>query len=412
MVKKINNCRLCNSQELVTILDIGEQAFTGVFPKSKTEIVPTGHLMLVKCSICGLVQLMHSYDLEQLYGDGYGYRSGLNNSMIRHLKNKVKIVQGFIVPERNEYVIDIGSNDGTLLAFYPENEAALIGFDPSAERFKKYYRQDIKLITDFFSAAKFKEKFGESKTKIVTSIAMFYDLEDPLDFVRQVCSILADDGIWHFEQSYLPSMLETNAYDTVCHEHLEYYSLKQIKWMAGRAGLKIIDVEKNRINGGSFAVTVAKQASPYREANQVVNDMLCKENEIELDNVDTYKAFELRVKKQRDELIWLLRKLKDENKKVYGYGASTKGNVVLQYCGIDDSLIPYIAEVNPDKFGHYTPGTKIPILSEKDVHAMKPDYLLVLPWHFKDNILEREKEYLARGGKFIFPLPNIEVVGE
>jgi len=412
MAKRSSICRLCHSKELVTVLDLGQQSLTGIFPKSKTELVPSGPLALIKCSTCGLVQLMHSYDSNQLYGDSYGYRSGLNSSMVRHLKNKVKAMQNFVVPKKNEYVIDIGSNDGTLLSFYSENEAILVGFDPSAEKFKKYYRQDIKLITDFFSSTKFKEKFGENKAKVITSIAMFYDLEDPLDFVKQVCSVLSDDGIWHFEQSYLSSMLNVDAYDTVCHEHLEYYSLKQIKWIVDRAGLKIIDVEKNSVNGGSFAITVAKKAATYREVSQSINDILHEEDVLELDNIRTYKAFELRVQKHRDELVSLLSRLKDENKKVYGYGASTKGNVILQYCGINDSLLPCIAEVNADKFGCYTPGTKIPILSEKDVHAMKPDYLLVLPWHFKDNILEREKEYLAKGGKFIFPLPSLEIVGK
>lgn len=412
MITEIHNCRLCLSAELNIVLNLGDQALTGIFPKTKSESTPAGPLTLVKCVSCGLVQLKHSYDPEQMYGSNYGYRSGLNNSMVQHLKSKVAALHTILKPQKNDCIVDIGSNDGTLLGFYEENNATLIGFDPSAEKFKKYYRSDIHLITDFFSSAAFQHQFKDKKAKIITSIAMFYDLENPLEFVQQIHSILADNGIWHFEQSYLPSMLETNAYDTVCHEHVEYYALKQIKWMTDRIGLKIIGLEKNATNGGSFAITVAKQAAPYPEITKAINDMLQAEEKMGLDSLETYKAFETRVKSHREQLVQLLLKLKKENKKVFGYGASTKGNVILQHCGIDDSMLAYIAEVNPDKFGCNTPGTKISILSEKDIHAMQPDYLLVLPWHFKDNILAREQEYLNKGGKFIFPLPQIEIVGK
>ncbi|SRR5579883_35133 len=411
MVREISHCRLCRSAMLVTVLDLGNQALTGIFPQSKNEHIPSGPLTLVKCTDCGLVQLKHSYEPSELYGAHYGYRSGLNSSMVEHLKNKVSLLKKMVKLEKNDIAVDIGSNDGTLLGFYPDT-MTLVGFDPSAEKFKKYYRSDIQLVTDFFSAKKMQEVFPKQKAKIITSISMFYDLEAPLEFVEQVYSILAEDGVWHFEQSYLPLMLKTNSYDTICHEHLEYYALKQIKWMTDRVGLKIIAVEQNDINGGSFAISVAKKDAPYPEATEIVNKMLADEHQMGLDDLETYKVFAARIEKQRTELLELLNKLKKENKKVCGYGASTKGNVILQHCGIDESLLPSIAEVNVDKFGCFTPGTQIPILSEKEVHAMQPDYLFVLPWHFRDNILAREQNYLNNGGKFIFSLPELEIVGK
>jgi hypothetical protein len=237
---------------------------------------------------------------------------------------------------------------------------------------------------------------------------MLYDLESPLDFVRQVASVLDKDGVWHFEQSYMPSMIRVNAYDTICHEHLEHYGLRQIQWMLERGGLKILDVEINDINGGSFAVTAALQSSKLSASGSQIQKIL--EEESIFENPEPYEQFAKRVSAHRDELCEKISAITREGSSILGYGASTKGNVILQYCGFTTRDIPEIAEVNPDKFGAYTPGTLIPIISEKDAHARKPDYLLVLPWHFRSNLVEREAAYLREGGKMIFPLPSIEIV--
>ena len=236
-------------------------------------------------------------------------------------------------------------------------------------------------------------------------------MDSPVDFARQVETILADDGIWHFEQSYLPSMLRLNSYDTVCHEHLEYYSLTVIKSILDTAGFRLIDVMMNSVNGGSFAVTAAKRSNKSLRANAPVIDWLLEQEErMGLATPRPYRDFEERVFRHREDLRRLIGNLRDDGKTVFGYGASTKGNVVLQFCGFTENDITAIAEVNPDKFGSYTPGTGIPIISEAEARAMKPDYFLVLPWHFKESILRREKEYLAAGGKMIFPFPEIEIV--
>jgi hypothetical protein len=255
-----------------------------------------------------------------------------------------------------------------------------------------------------------KNHFGKQKAKIISSIAMFYDLESPLDFMQQIYDVLANDGVWIFEQSYMPSMLDMDAYDTICHEHLEYYGLKQISWMAKKIGFKIIGVELNGVNGGSFSIMVAKTDSPYREVKSLVEMIIGKEKEKGLLTLTPYEDFRKRVLQHRDQLIRFFHNIITDKKMILGYGASTKGNVILQFCNFTDKEIPFIAEVNKDKFGCFTPGTLIPIISEVQARAMKPDYFMILPWHFKDNIVIREADYLKSGGKLFFPLPKLETV--
>ena len=407
---QIARCRVCKSIGLENIVSLGSQALTGVFPRLTDGPVAKGPLTLTRCLKCHLVQLLHSYEADELYGAHYGYRSGLNASMVAHLRHKIAALTEKFPLQTNDLVIDIGSNDGTTLGFYPEN-VERVGFDPSAEKFREFYVPGVKLITDFFDASTFRKIFGQRKARIITSIAMFYDLEEPQKFVDDVASLLADDGIWHFEQSYLPSMLKANAYDTICHEHLEYYGLSQIKRMVEAAGLKIIDVELNGTNGGSFALTAARKKAPMPAAVDAIAALLEQEAQMALDSSSGYRQFVRFVLKHKFDLPALLHRLKREGRKVLGYGASTKGNVLLQHCGITTHLLPSIAEVNPDKYGCKTPGSSIPIISEKEAHAMNPDYFLVLPWHFRENIIAREEAFLARGGKLIFPLPQIEIVG-
>ncbi|MEW6481513.1 MAG: class I SAM-dependent methyltransferase [bacterium] len=418
MYKEINKCRICGNTDLVSLLNLGEQTLTGVFPRSKDQLITKGPLELVKCqedkdgNSCGLLQLRHSYDLNELYGENYGYRSALNKSMVDHLQGKIKKILNMIHLAPGDLILDIGSNDGTLLKAYPHDGLILVGIDPTGKKFKGYYPDYIQLISDFFSAGIVKQNFGKKKAKIITSIAMFYDLEAPMDFMRQVYEVLADDGIWVFEQSYMPTMLEMNAYDTICHEHLEYYCLKQIKWMTDRIGFKIIDVEFNDVNGGSFSITVAKPNSSYKECTSRVDEILSNEENIGLNTLKPYQEFKQRTFKHRDKLRQFIKKIKANNKLMLGYGASTKGNVILQFCNITEEDIPFMAEVNEDKFGCFTPGTNIPIISEKKAKKMKPDYFLVMPWHFKKNFLVREKKYLDNGGKLVMPLPKVEIINK
>lgn len=406
----IKKCRISGSDNLITVLDLGVQALTGVFPKDVNAPITSGPLKLVWCPDSGLLQLQHTYDLSEMYGDNYGYRSGLNQSMVAHLQQKVKHLQRLLPVQSGDIVVDIGSNDATLLKAYECQGLKRVGIDPTGNKFREFYNNDILLIPDFFSSKVYREKLKGTSAKIVTSISMFYDLESPTNFVRDIHDILDGEGIWHFEQSYMPTMLRMNAYDTVCHEHLEYYSLGVVKRLLENCDMKIIDVQMNAVNGGSFAVTAARKESKLTSNDTVINWMLGQEDRIGLHTPRPFRQFEERVFEHRENLQRLIRDLNADGKTVMGYGASTKGNVLLQFCGLNTKYIPYIAEVNPDKFGAYTPGTNIPILSEVEVKAMKPDYMLVLPWHFRDSIIKREAEYLAGGGKLIFPMPEIEIV--
>ncbi len=409
MYKEINRCRISGSVNLIKVLSLGDQFLTGVFPTSEHEVITNGPLDLVWCPDSGLLQLKQSYNLDEMYGINYGYRSGLNDSMVKHLNNKVRKLERLVALNNSDIVIDIGSNDATTLRAY-KSACAKVGIDPVGDKFKEYYSEDIYLISDFFSAKIFGEQFPNKKAKIITSIAMFYDLEDPINFIRDIVNILDDNGIWHFEQSYMPSMLRTNSYDTICHEHLEFYSFKVVKTILENCGLRVIDVQMNSINGGSFAVTACHKKSQFISNLPIINWMLQQEDDMGLDTLKPYREFEERVYKHRKNLKELIEAIVSDGKKIIGYGASTKGNVLLQFCNFSAKYIPYIADVNKQKFGCFTPGTSIPIISEKDARSLNPDYYLVLPWHFKHHILEKETEFLQQGGKFIFPLPEIEIV--
>jgi len=408
--KPISHCRLSPSTHLISVLNLGEQELTGVFPKTATDPVSSGPLELVWCPESGLLQLRHSFDASEMYGDNYGYRSGLNQSMIDHLGAKAASLEEVAGLTADDVVLDIGSNDGTLLKSFQVAGISKFGIDPTGEKFREFFPKDAVLNPTFFTAESYRAVAGTRKAKIVTSIAMFYDLDRPDDFVADVAAILAKDGIWHFEQSYMPTMLRMNSYDTVCHEHLEYYSLRPIKSLLERHGLKITSVRMNAINGGSFAITAAHASSAYSPETEVIQWLLAQEDRLGLDTPRPFRRFEERVFEHRQNLRSLIVALRNSGKTVLGYGASTKGNVLLQFCGITPDLVPAIAEVNADKFGRYTPGTRIPIISEQEARAARPDYLLVLPWHFRDGIIRREREYLAKGGRLIFPLPEIEIV--
>lgn len=402
-------CRICKGENLVKVLDLGDQELTGVFPSSPTKKLTHGNLDLVWCKDCSLLQMGHDFPLDEMYGMNYGYRSGLNASMVEHLTNKVHWLEKLANLKMDDMVIDIGSNDCTTLKAYTV-PCMRLGVDPTGMKFSEFYPRDVHLIADFFPTRKIEDLFGGQKAKIITSIAMFYDLPDPAAFVEGIKQTLAPDGIWHLEQSYMPKMVRQLAYDTVCHEHLEFYSFNVIRMLLEKAGMRVVDVQTNDINGGSFAVTACLKGAPYEMNWPVVTWMTSQEERLKFDNPFIYRAFEAKVKQHKRDLLELLEALVGEGKTIFGYGASTKGNVMLQYCGIDTRLVPYIADVNPDKFGCYTPGTHIPIISEKKAKEMNPDYFLVFPWHFRTGILEREKEWRKNGGKFIFPLPEIEIV--
>jgi hypothetical protein len=410
MYKEISKCRISDSNNLVEVLSLGDQYLSGVFPKTANEKLSHGPLDLVWCPDSGLLQLKQSYSLEEMYGNNYGYRSGLNQSMVDHLTHKAKYLEKLCNLSSNDLVVDIGSNDATFLKAIPLKNITRVGIDPSGGKFREFYTDSIELITEFFPSEKFTEINKGKKAKLVTSLSMFYDLEDPLGFIESISELLDDDGVWHFEQSYLPSMLRTGSYDTICHEHLEYYSVAVVKKMLAESGLIIIDIQFNDVNGGSFAVTAAKKTTSLKCNHVVIDWLLRQEEKMGLDTIKPYKDFECGVHNHKKNLRDIVCSLNADGKKIIGYGASTKGNILLQFCGLTEKEIPYIAEVNQDKFGCVTPGTNIPIISEEEARKIKPDYFFVLPWHFKHGILQREREFISKGGKFLVPLPEIQII--
>jgi len=409
MYRQIHACRICGNTQLVEVLDLGVQALTGVFPGSRTQSVTAGPLKLVKCEggeqVCGLVQLQHTYDLGELYGDNYGYRSGLNASMVAHLREKVRKILDRVKLPPGALVIDIGANDSTTLQAYPSTGCTLVGVDPTGRKFRQFYPPHIQLIPDFFSAAVVRQHLGARRAAVISSFSMFYDLEEPVRFAQEVHDSLDDEGIWVFEQSYMPTMLERNSYDTACHEHLEYYALKQIKWITDRVGLRIIDVEFNDVNGGSFSVVAARTGSRHVTSPQV-DKILRDERQQGLDTLQPYREFAQRVALSREALRSFITQARGEGKRVSALGASTKGNVVLQYCELTEADVEWVGEVNPDKYGCFTPGSLIPIISEDELLAKKPDYLIVLPWHFRKYFEGSSK---LAGHHLVYPLPVIEV---
>ncbi len=413
---KRQTCRVCGSPHLQKVIDLGEQYLQGSFLKPGADSPPLRRIptTVVRCDpseregACGLLQMAYSVPPQILYSS-YWYRSGTNQTMRDHLRGIAE--EGAALSGKSTArVLDIGANDGTLLGCYPDHFDKY-GVDPSnvAQSSKVKFR----LVQDVFPSQELADLMAGKKFDVITSIAMFYDLEDPVAFARGIGEMLAPDGLWIFEMSYMPAMLETNSYDTICHEHLEYYSLAVIENILKRAGMKAFRAAFNAINGGSIRVYAAHEHNFRFKNPQFVEDLhrlRLKEFDMELDTEKPYRNFQDRINVHRQELIGLLKKLKKEGKRIHIYGASTKGNTILQWCGIDNRMIDVAAERSPEKFGAQTLGTEIPIVSEAESRAMRPDYYLVLPWHFASEFLEREKEIMAAGTRFIFPLPHITIV--
>ncbi len=410
-------CRVCGSDSLTPVVDLGEQYLQGSFIKEGKELPPMRKIpcQIVRCNpvvdenACGLLQMKHSVPPTILYA-AYWYRSGTNNTMREHLKGiAAKAMEIWAKPQAT--VLDIGCNDGTLLKNYPA-EFTKYGVDPS-DIAQEVEGENLEVFQDIFPSAYLNKIFGDRKLDIITSIAMFYDLEDPVAFCRSIKETLSPEGIWIFEMSYMPDMLRMNSYDTICHEHLEYYSLAVLEKILKLADLQIFEVYFNEINGGSircYATHIDNNKHKTAKKQAFISRVRQEEFDLALDTDTPYIEFQSRIDKEKDALRSLLIDLKQQGKRIHIYGASTKGNTILQFCDINKLTIDYAAERNPDKYGAMTLGTNIPIISEADSRAMKPDYYLVLPWHFKAEFIERESDILDKGTGLIFPLPTIEIV--
>jgi GDP-D-mannose dehydratase len=399
-------CRICQNPELVDIVDLGEQVITSRFPLYGDFSTPKTPIVLSLCQQCSLVQLKHGANCSELYEHEYGYRSGINNTMREHLRSYQQEILSKVDLKPGDVVIDIGSNDSTMLQYY-DPSLKRIGVDPTGKQFQHFYG-DVELIPTYFTRENVVGVYGEHlRCKVVSSISMFYDLPDPVQFAKDIHSVLADDGIWTCEQSYLLTMLETNGIDTICHEHLEYYSLTAVKRIADMAGFKIIDIKFNQCNGGSFRLYFAKQSSDRAES-ELVPQILEKERVLGVKDPQFYTNFINDCDAEVERLTNFIDIVNNDNKKMYIYGASTKGNCLLQYANVDSQKIKYAVERNPNKVGKMT-STGIEIISEETMRDSPPEFLLVLPWHFRDEIIKREHEYLSNGGQLVFPFPKFEI---
>ena len=404
----LSGCRICQSSQLESILNFGEIAFTGIFLQTGSD-VSVAPMVLGRCQICGLVQLLHSYDSQALYGSSYGYESHLNGSMREHLKQKAEALQSrYLGSIDGAVIVDIASNDGYLLSCY-SSSALFIGIDPLISNFENFYPEGAIKISNFFSAETYFHNV-KKKANLVTSLSVLYDLHDPIRFASDVSSVLEDEGIWHFEQSYLPSMVETLSYDTICHEHLTYLRFSDIQLILRETGFKILNVELNSINGGSIAVTAIKttrdiELTPYARHLERIESEGYKNNSAILE-------FAERVKQHRIQLNDLIEDYRASGYEIVGLGASTKGNVLLQFLGFSELKMRHVGEVNPKKYGKQTPGTGIPIVPEEFVlsETHNRSLILVLPWHFRQVIIENCKDRLADGAKLLFAMPQIEVI--
>jgi hypothetical protein len=409
VIETIIACRLCRSDKLEDVIDLGTQMITSRWPVYGDYSTPRTPISLCACQECNLLQLRQTTFASEMYEYDYGYRSGISNTMRNHLHEYQKEMASAVVLNDHDIVVDIGSNDSTMLQLF-DTKLRRVGIDPTGSQFEQHYG-DVSLLPTYFTKEVFNEAYPGEKAKIVSSISMFYDLPDPVKFACDIESILSDDGIWTCEQSYMPMMIETNSVDTICHEHLEYYGLKQIKLIADRANMKIIDLQFNSCNGGSSRIYFAKQNSTIIPKNSaLIESVLQKEEEYYKNGNEYYREFmrkcDVEVQKLRDFVLTENAKGKTFNV----YGASTKGNCTLQYADLGEKEIPFAVERNPDKVGKMT-CTGIPIIIEETMRQSPPDYLLVLPWHFRTEIVAREKEYRDNGGKMVFPFPHFEVVG-
>ncbi len=382
--------------------------FTGKFPKENQKIQKKP-IVLVMCNKCKLVQLGHNFDLNYLYGPDYGYRTGINKTMLDHVKNVVKNLSQKTRLSKKDLVLDIASNDGSLLKYY-KSGVTKFGIDPILNKYIDEYKDVKYKVSSFFSANKIKNLTKKRKFKIITALSVFYDAADPNKFLKDIKNLLHNQGVCLLEFADLASIIKFKMFDTICHEHLEYYSSNVIINLCKKNGLRVFDIKKNKINGASKQFYICHKNSKYPENHNIIKKEVIIENKMKLSKLETFKRFIKEINDSRKKLVKFLKQKVKLGKKIHCYGASTKGNVLLQYYKINNKMISYAAERNENKYNLYTPGTKIKIISEVLSRFYNPDYYLVLPWHFKNEILLREKFMRKKGTKFIFPLPKIEIV--
>ena len=408
--KKIKNCRLCNSKKVKKLIDFGDICSSSTFPLKNLDYKKITPMIFGICKNCGLAQLLHNYNLKELYNDDYGYRSGINPAMVEHLTGITQDIKKILKFEKGDCLLDIASNDGTLLKSYKLSGMNYIGIDPTISRFKNFYPKNFKTKSTFFSKNKFLNLSNRKKAKSITSIAVFYDIIKPNNFVSNIKDILSKEGIWVMEQSYLPILIRNNGYDSICHEHLTYFTLKQINYLCRQNDLRVFKTSLNYMYGGSVRIFICHKEAKYKTNLKSLN--ICRKLERKYINSKYFLNFKNKISRLSKKLNFIIKNIKNKNKTIHVYGASTKGNIILQYSKIYKKYIDFAADRNPLKWNRKMPGSNIPIISEKNSRSKKPDFYLVLPWHFKKEFIKREFFFLKKGGRLIFPLPKVQIVSK
>jgi len=410
VVTEIKKCRVCNADKLKPIFSLGVQYVNNFIKKGDEDMLIQAPLELVLCKNCTLLQLKHTAPQELLYSHFYWYKSGVTDTMKRALRDITEKAETRFELKKGDVVLDIGSNDGTLLRTYNVRGLVLVGVEPADNLAEEGKGGLTNFIHDFWNFESYDKIVGR-KAKIITAIGMFYDMEDPNQFIFDVARALAGDGVFIAQLMCLRNMIDENDVGNICHEHLEYYSFASLEYLFNKNGLEIFDVEINDVNGGSYRVYA------HLKGNSIASDkdadariQRVRENEKDLQNEEAYSQFFRRVEENRKKCVEFIKEEVKKGKRVWVYGASTKGNTILQYYGLDHNLIEGASERSPWKWGRYTVGTMIPIFSEENARNAQPDYFLVLPYAFFKEFYEREKEWRKKGGKFIVPLPEFRVV--
>jgi SAM-dependent methyltransferase len=413
--KIIESCRVCGNKELIPCIDIGEQYLSSIFPDNLNyrDELKKSSLNILQClktsdAECGSLQLAYNYDLSEMYKH-YPYTSSSNSSMKKILEDVAKSGKDLNNLRPGDTILDIGCNDGTLFSFFEKDDLNLVGIDPAQNIESAVNSEKFVRVKDFFTAENF-NKVSKNKAKIAFSVAMFYHLHNPVEFCNEIESILDDDGVAIIQMAYLPAMIKTNMYDNIVHEHAGYYGTQHMKWILEKANLELFDAELNDVYGGSFRVFAKKKGNTKFNKTEQLERILKGELKEGIFKKSTYSGFMNRINKTKEDLTNLIQEIKEEGKNIWIYGASTKGNTIMQFCGIGPESIEAAADSNPFKFGKYMVGSDIPIVDEKKLREKRPDYLLALPYSFVEGFKQREKELVDSGTKFIVPLPEVKIV--
>jgi SAM-dependent methyltransferase len=404
------HCRSCGSTELSIFLSLGNLPLSDGFLEARQLVdnEPRYPLDVAFCATCSLVQILETVPPEELFGADYPYFSSFTDTLLRHSEANVKERIAERKLGSGSLVVELASNDGYLLQYYQADGVPVLGIDPAPGPVAAARAKGIETLQAFFGLDFAKQLAAEGRrADVIHANNVLAHVADTNGFVAGIATLLKDTGVAVIECPYVKDLIEHGEFDTIYHEHLCYFSVTALRALFSRHGLYITRVVPLTIHGGSLRVFVEKQNRP----EQSVHEYIESEQRLGLDRLDYYADFSNRVNQIRTELNELLQGLKERKARIVGYGAAAKGTIMLNYVGIGQETLDFVADRNTHKQGRYIPGVRLPIASPERVLAEQPDYVLILPWNFKDEIMAQQAEYRRRGGKFIVPVPRPTIIG-